>query len=513
MSRHTGLFMGIKATHTAPIEAWKHAKNGANIMGYMMPLDDKLVIQANGEVWDDATFMKFQDEFKAVDRYVFLGNFPEDYDEADAQPYPVLNDEDGNVLVGMLIEGDYSGLKQNGSTRADEYRFKTHVLDPMLKKYLETAGDDASPDGFLEYAKQMPQQAEMFKACNGRGVVILLANTGKSVVCSKNELGAKFPWGSLSQANGYSEGEPAKAEPKETEQGVMVLAPKKKKLAVATAEPPAPAPAPAPEPPPVSPPPAKKDDKVAMPQTNKPGESVVPDKQTSVFKPPEGHCYARPIKGLSNTETKDIYNQLGGFVPSKNAGNEVGWKDRPWMLSPVDKALKLSAKNRVEVKDENAFHQAVGKLRENKDTAPHSIPSKADVAQAAKAVDIPVIPPNQIQDFKDKFLKSEAVVKSRQVQGLPTLAQLEAIEKEHPSFTQKVGMTLDEVIRLPYHKKLEMISQYSHTAGLCMHSLCLELNRVKLEVSALKSKATPAQEEQPTDAPVQTKKKKLAIAG
>lgn len=460
-SQHTGIILGMQAGEVMPLEAYQKAATGMNIAGFALVLDGELKVVRNGEPFTDEEFMTWQEQVKGENRILFLGKFPENYSEEDAQPL-VMTTEDGKPTSVIFIEGDYSNLHQPEETCADENQLLKRVINPMLNKYIKD-NEDATPEGFVNQLVGVKHMHDMVQdACVARGVAVFMTGDGTVKSISKNDLKFDASWGSMSQNCGYSEGTfPEKEEPSS---GIEMKV-KKKKMMTSTADPAAPAKE-------TSPPPGNKEGPVDRPAAapdapNKPGSPVVPDLQTAIFNPPQGKVYVRPNKGLTKSDQKSVYHQVGGFTPSKQSG-DYSWHERPWILAELEKAMKY--RNKIEFKDQTALANALAASRSDKDTTPHAL--KADQTrpvETVKPTDVAIIPMSMMGDYNAKFVKSPEVEKTLKGPSL-TIAQVEAWEKEHPDFVKKTGMTLGQLANLPYHKKVELCSQYHFLAALALQT-------------------------------------------
>jgi hypothetical protein len=503
-TRHTGIILGMNAGEIMPLPAYQAAAKGQNMAGFALVKEGKLRVFQNGEPFTDEEFMKWQEDHKEFNRLLFLGAYPEDYSEKDCQPFVLTRGENKEPTSIVMIEGDYSNLHQPEEAVCDEYQLVQRVINPILNKYIADS-DDPSPQDFI---KQTLGTKELYDKINnanaGRGVVVFMTDDGTVSAISKNDLKLTAGWGSMSQSCGYSEG----TFPKETEAPAdgVVMKRKKKMVAEDKSATPAPAPAePAKEtaPAPDTVRPDNKEGPVDRP-INKPGDVVVPDLQTAVFQAPEGKLYFRPNKGLSNSEQKSTYHQVGGFTPSKNSG-EYGWDQRPWMLGDAEKVIKW--RNKVEIKDENAFAAALAKARSNKDTTVHS---QVD-PNIKRASNVAIIPDGQMDAFRKTYQPSKEVQDA--IKGpVISISQITKWEEDHPDFTKKTGLTLEQAASLPYFKKVELCSQYHFLAALLIQSMGNEIVKLKAEKpSATSVPATGKTDQVVAEQPVK-RQKKMAVA-
>jgi hypothetical protein len=504
-TKHTGIILGMIAGEIMPLEAYQTAVKGQNIAGFATVKDGELKVVRNGEPFTDEEFMEWQESLKDCNRLMFLGNYPEDYNEDDAQPLVMTRDGDTITSV-VCIEGEYSNLHQPEESCADETQVLKRVINPLLSKYIDD-NEEPSPEGFVKYATGTKTVHDAIsEACKSRGVVVFMTGDGDINAISNNKLGHQFDWGSMSQTCGYTETVyPAKEEAP----GMQMKAKGKKKMVVASehAAPVAPAP---------ETPPKKEDNKegpVEATPINKPGDVCVPDKQGAVFTPPEGKVYVRPLKGLSKSDQKSLYHQACGFTPSKQSG-DYGWFERPWVLSDMAKALQF--KNKLEWKDESALAAALDKARSNKDTKPHELKAEQTLPVENKSSDVPIIPLSMQGDFNAKFLKSteiEAILSGKKKPQ--TLAEIEKWESDHPDFVKKTGMTLEQLARAPYHKKVELCQQYHFLAALGLQTYGNALIKAEakiVELETLLDKNTAPAVVTGEQAPAPKPKKKMMVA-
>lgn len=504
-TKHTGIILGMLAGEIMPVEAYQKAAAGMNIAGFATVKDGELKVVRNGEPFTDEEFMEWQESLKGFNRLMFLGNYPDGYNEDDAQPLVLTRDGETPTSV-VCIEGDYSNLHQPSENCADETQVVKRVINPLLGKYISD-NDEPTPEGFVAYALGTKTVHDSItEASKTRGVVVFMTGDGDINAISNNKLGHQFDWGSMSQTCGYTESVyPAKGD---EAPGMQMKA--KKKMVIASDKPATADPA-------KETAPSKQDNKegpVAPDPINKPGDVCVPDKQGAVFAPPEGKVYVRPIRGLSNSDQKSIYHQACGFTPSKESG-QYGWKDRPWVLADMSKSLQF--KNKLEWKDESALAAALDKARSNKDTKPHEVKSEQTLPAETKSSDVPIIPMAMQGDFNAKFMKSaeiDAIMKGHKKPQ--TLAEIEKWETDNPDFTKKTGMTLEQFARAPYHKKVELCQQYHFLAALGLQTYGNALIKAEAKIAELEAtldkETTPAVVKAEEPAAPKPKKKMMQVA-
>lgn len=140
-------------------------------------------------------------------------NYPENFDKAEIQPWIALQDSKGNPLIVVCIEGDfpYQGNDAERDGMSEGYDvFHDYVADKITEMY-GLLGNDWKK--VIEYLKTTSFSKDIEKITGNRAVIAFMPLEGEPFSVGKNDIGATYDWGSVSNAYGYTESAVASATP------------------------------------------------------------------------------------------------------------------------------------------------------------------------------------------------------------------------------------------------------------------------------------------------------------
>src|SRR5688572_27557526 len=114
-------------------------------------------------------FKGFLSEFKDMDRVFHVGQFPsEGWGECNRQPFSLVKDTQGNVMVTGVIEGDFPAFAVGDSPHSNAYHLVAKYLGPKLKQIYDRS------NGVSDFMAQLTDpvvNTELSMLCMPRGVI------------------------------------------------------------------------------------------------------------------------------------------------------------------------------------------------------------------------------------------------------------------------------------------------------------------------------------------------------
>lgn len=294
--------------------ALEHNKNG---LGFAVHdgKEPTIAFERGLGPWDLQTIKGIQETYQDYGVIFNLMNLTDKNKEDDVQPFVILGDEQNPVLVGFA-EGDFFNFIASGSDHANEYFLFNKFLIPKIRKLYDSLNGELS--FLLKELNDPVTKQDMVNTCGPNGTIVLLANTGETLMFDNNALKREYEWGVVSKHYGYEEATKTSKvmeflKKKKAEAKVPIIADTK----------------------PIEQPIVKKDTPAIV--ETKPDTAVRPDSGTEwvEFKPgPE----------ISKKKLKKLYRRYNlGTLPSN-------WEERPiirYKPSPSLKSLKDLAKAMV----------------------------------------------------------------------------------------------------------------------------------------------------------------------
>lgn len=413
-------------------------------VGFVVREPDRLVVEKFPRI-DDAVknfnFMtKVMEATKKYPAMFIFHNFPVEFDEDEVQPYNILKDSKGNILLSVAIEGDF--VNRDSAEFSEGHMLVMDWLGPKIEDMYKLVGN--SPTKLFDYLRSSQFQNDFQNTLGHRGVVAFMPSIGDPFVIEKNDLGiVSKTWGSCSNAYGYTESAIEAATPATVEKPATPAA---KASRYADDAPTPAAPKPVVEPPKVIPEPAKD-----------PVEKVATDLQPEEIEwtPPKG-VHGKPLK----TAYRAVLN---GELPVVDAaGRQTTWRERPTVRIKVKKAAPAAAKAA--------------------DTAVKDMKPAAPVPVAAKPLTMPIIggaQQSKAVDMIKKHLGDGSLI-------IEDPAQAQADEKKLAKFSELVLKTgkIDEVNRWKTEFVFAFVKDNPETAALAFIELRSERNRLMALLTA-----------------------------
>lgn len=207
MSDYAGLIAELNANATIPgkqLEAIMTAY--PTCWGYAAPLTDKKTGVAKlltaaiklPEGWTPKDIQDMKAELRGTPEMMeFFGKFPEGTDDVCMQPFPLLEDDKGNVTLALFLEGDFDHwAKEDEPHHSPEYICYRDKIGPLVNSLSEMLSGNVTKIvkkiGSTEYQ-------DIFEGTFGeRGVIYFLADNGASQLIEQNDKRKDEDWGGIS---------------------------------------------------------------------------------------------------------------------------------------------------------------------------------------------------------------------------------------------------------------------------------------------------------------------------
>lgn len=408
-----------------------------------IPADEKRIFcESMAGAIDLTTFNELQANAKdASALFFFANNGPDDgtWSAADIQPY--VYEADGKVIVAGFIEGDFNAYDTVKGSTEHRVLWDSHVV-PILTKAFKYAGGNI--DNFVEDISDSTTEKTLLNTASHRGVFALLCANGATVTFAQNDLGGEFEWGAVSNTLGYSdapaEPEPVKTpEPEPEQKKPSVL--KRFSAIVKTSAPSEPAPPKAE--------PEKLPDGVHKVTPKAPDAVIVNASVPSVKT-----LTALPKKitvppGLHGKKRKQWFRSALGL--NSRDSLPVGWETmKEIVITP--KTMKLG-----DLQAEKASSIPAA--------APTpTTPPPAEKPEEKRPMVLPAEVRHKVNEHILKFLDNKSNV-------IPSPQEIVDIEKRHKSFTEQLGITLEEVLRWPTPAVADLIMKFPFAGALLFSEL------------------------------------------
>lgn len=210
MSEYSGLIAELDTNATIPgkqLEAIMTAY--PSCWGYAAPITDKqghkkLLMAATKipEGWAAKDIQDMKAQLQGTPEMMeYFGKFPAHIDDVCMQPFPLLEDDKGNVLLCLLMEGDYDHWKkedeESHTNLSPEYICYRDMISPLVLKLETHCRGDVS-----QIVKELadPVYRDILEGTfEKRGVMHFLAYNGASqLIEGENDKRKDEDWGSVS---------------------------------------------------------------------------------------------------------------------------------------------------------------------------------------------------------------------------------------------------------------------------------------------------------------------------
>jgi len=203
----------IKAGHTIPDDLLKVLlTENRSAFGFVIRKDGVLDVERFGKEIPmediDKDFSNCKDILKntsAFDRMFCFGQFPENFEDVEIQPFMVLHNSKKQPLFAVAIEGDFPGRNIDDET-SEFFGVMEEYLGPKIEDLYKLLGND--PKKLTEAMRSDTFAKDLSNLYSHRGVIAILPFEGDPIIHGKNELGGTFDWGSSSNVYGFSAAAP-----------------------------------------------------------------------------------------------------------------------------------------------------------------------------------------------------------------------------------------------------------------------------------------------------------------
>lgn len=181
-------------------------KNCPTYLGLSVQGDDGngqplLETSAEKKTYDIDELVKLLESMKDVRVVLQLGNMHHDFDESsDMMPYtfqvaPEKKGDDPVDILAIHLEGDFANYSKPGEGHTETYNLWDDYLYPTISEKFEAAED---LDNFFDRLRQTSFEKAVLNTVGHRGVAVFVPQYGEIVSFGRNELGAKYDWGTVS---------------------------------------------------------------------------------------------------------------------------------------------------------------------------------------------------------------------------------------------------------------------------------------------------------------------------
>lgn len=392
MSKHQGMISMVLADQEAPDDFIEHAlKEHESGIGFCVCIADgeKGLIKVDGS--SEKTSL---DQVKAVDedykdstRFYYFAKFPNEFNEASIQPFPVLSDDADNLEMICLMDGNFDEKAIEGSKYSADYDVLTKYIQPAIKRIYKGC-DKEIHDTMQEIATDpsLPDLINTFY--KGRASIVLLASNGEYVIFGENALMTEYDWGWSSNPGTYGK----KTVTERVKETVKGFGSRSLKGAAVT----------------TSPTPGK----VPANVTASGGD--------------EHKYHAPPLNGTKKEKGEWYLKHNEGVIPP-------GYKDCPKILKEEFRPVKT-------LKDLGKATDAASK-RPIADIVPVRQRNGGNRTEAVAPTEVlPIIPPPQLKKLAE-FMKVDLVAKNNnEGRNILDPTRFAEFEKKHTTFAQAAGL-------------------------------------------------------------------------
>jgi hypothetical protein len=359
---------------------------------------------------------EFQKNAHDLNVMMYFGELGPKFAKEDTQPI-TIDDGDGKPFLCLGIEGDYPKHALPNSGHTDEYNYATSILIPSLLDILNLTGGDF--DKIVERINEDRfNDTNILSQIGHRGSVTIFPLVGEPIWLGKNDMGEAYDWGECSNRHGYGD---AKQDP------IEQPAPKKGGFSFGG---------------------FSKKTETSPPSSAAAAETKAEVKKTSV---PEVSAKTVAVKVPDwvhkNDDKRVWYHMVAGCLPER-------WKNKVPVIPviPIDK-LPKDLSDLLHWQAEELKRKASAPVIANKEeikpvkteTSAGAPKSGAEIAAMRAAENVPIIGAKDMEKILD------FVAKNLDASGneIPSVAQIQEIEKKLGDFTASVGSTPFEALNWP----------------------------------------------------------------
>lgn len=153
--------------------------------------------QMNPTLEDVMTAMEL---LKSNEQLLFLGNYPNEFPDASANPFVLLYDKNNNPILLMYTDGDFSNYHEEKSSNSPDFFAFEKYFKPRINKWLTKGGGNLK--AVIEELRDVDVQHDIRNSFAGRAMVVFHSVTGDIIpIQNKNSDFIQGDWGFAS--NGY----------------------------------------------------------------------------------------------------------------------------------------------------------------------------------------------------------------------------------------------------------------------------------------------------------------------
>lgn len=431
------------------------------VLGFAVRNEGELVCESHMKGWSVKDVTDLLTHAKDDHRVIHFGNWPTAPVEGDVPPYVMLDQDNLNILA-IFPEGDFSGFSGLDGEHADEYCMSSDSLFPKLEKMIKEVDGDQKK--FLEALASEKMARFLTNTYKHRGYFLFLPKEGEPIIHDFSTIGAKYTFGTLSNAEGlnYKE-EQAKAPDPEPVSFLDKIRGKK----------------PAAETPPPVPP---------QPEVQVPKNVTKPAGTETLISLVE----MAPPKSLVDGGAKNHWLRLfNGKAPGKLPDNHTAKNITVWVHPGLVPFAKRDVKSIGEMKrlteEVKGFIAKGGQVLDFKAEAPKPVENK-EKEKTKSSTREPYVPSGSTLAFlsdKEKMLGVEVVGKYLDVKSNQRMSPLEIqkLEANYGQFSDEIGSTFEELLFVPPQGLLELFggNKIAVSAFIQMKRRYIEGAGVKLE--------------------------------
>lgn len=347
----------------------------------------------------------------------------EGFSKQSEQPFNLLNNDKGELVVSAMVEGDLIEWDVEGED-TPEFNFVDNYLYEKLDGIYQSVGKDLVK--FRAEIDKPTFKKDMLGQLRPRGEVLVLLTEGEPINFSENKLGKVFPsWGYASKHLDYVEPEVEKPKEVMEEKPIKALTFAEKKarakaLQDAEAAPGTVTDAPKPD-----------ETKPAEGQPGAPVPIILPNgiiipPTNEFFSMKDGKLWCRVEKGANVSRAKFFWNS--------NCTLQRPQDEKLLLAGFPAQFLKNESSLKATIEPQTAFRDA---MQRGKDNAPKTAGAEIDKTGGS----LLVIPVEERKRAMGLMLADAEAHKD------DTLEQILDVQKEHPKFTEQTAITLDTICR------------------------------------------------------------------
>jgi hypothetical protein len=146
--------------------------------------------------------MEAQDMVKDFDTVLHMCNYPKDFPEDSAQPFPLMSDDKGNPKGLLYLDGDFSNYAEAKSAHSPDFFAYQKYFNAKFEKWHKKGG----LENVLEELRDVDTKLDIQNSFLARGNVVVFLLSGELFHIQKgNQDFSQFPWGYATNAYGYKE--------------------------------------------------------------------------------------------------------------------------------------------------------------------------------------------------------------------------------------------------------------------------------------------------------------------